>query len=325
MNTLDAGNPENALHVDNVGRLSALAALIWLLPLGALLLAATAKGMTRELSLQYLQALMVSLLMIVVFAFVERALPSAGPYKRSPQIILNLQIGILVLLGATLTGAAAGFLVPVVTRHFALRQLDLSLHSADGIAALVVTVVLSWLIYDLFYYWYHRSQHTFSVLWQIHKFHHVDEQFSVSTRFRENLTDVFITLFAITMPVALFFRLDPVATAKYSIFMKLASEFMGDFKHLNIRLHLGWASRLIVGPQQHRIHHSRLVQHHNRNFGGYVPIWDILFGTYYHPSRAEFPLTGVDGESDVRSVREALTLPYRGWWAMFCDWRQRHA
>ena len=85
------------------------------------------------------------------------------------------------------------------------------------------------------------------------------------------------------------------------------------------------ASPLMVGPQTHRIHHSRLLQHHNRNFGVYFMLWDILFGTYYHPSRAEFPPTGVDGESDVRSVREVLTLPYRGWWDMFRDWRRGHA
>ena len=323
MSTLDVGSPDNVLHRDGAGRLNISSAWIWFLPLGASLLAATAKGMIRDLSQQYLQALMVSLVMTVVLVLVEKALPPAGPHKRSPHIILNLQIGILLLFGVTSFGAFDGFLVSLLRRHLSVRQVDLSLHSADTVAALVVTVLFSWLIYDFFYYWYHRSQHTFSVLWQLHKFHHLDEQVSVTTRFRAQLTDVLINSLLIGTSIALIFRLDPIATAKYSTFIALAGEFLADYKHLNIRLHLGWASPLMVGPQTHRIHHSRLMQHHNRNFGVYFMIWDILFGTYYHPSRAEFPPTGVDGESDVRSVHEVLTLPYRGWWAMFGDWRHR--
>lgn len=52
MKTLDAGNPHNVLRINGLGRLNAATVLIWLLALGALLLATTAKGMTRDLSLQ---------------------------------------------------------------------------------------------------------------------------------------------------------------------------------------------------------------------------------------------------------------------------------
>jgi sterol desaturase/sphingolipid hydroxylase (fatty acid hydroxylase superfamily) len=59
--------------------------------------------------------------------------------------------------------------------------------------------------------------------------------------------------------------------------------------HANLKLSLGPLSWLVDGPQVHRIHHSQLPQHFDRNFAAFFPIWDVLFGTYYHPARGEFP------------------------------------
>jgi sterol desaturase/sphingolipid hydroxylase (fatty acid hydroxylase superfamily) len=299
-------------------------AVMWLLPFAALLLASATGGTTRSLSLQYLQALTASLLITAAFALLEKVLPAAGPRKPAAQIALNIRVGILVFLGITLTGALAGLLASAVGRHLGLGWIDLSFRSGANLLAFAVTVLLTWLIYDFFYYWYHRTQHTYALLWQIHKFHHMDEQVSVTTRFRDNLSDLFLSIVFVSTPIAILFKLDPLATAKLSLFMKLGSEAIGVFIHSNLRLHLGWASTLMVGPQLHRIHHSRLIQHHNRNFCVYFPVWDILFGTYHHPSRTEFPPTGIDGETDVSSVREVLALPFKGCWAIFCDWRRRH-
>ena len=78
---------------------------------------------------------------------------------------------------------------------------------------------------------------------------------------------------------------------------------------------------LFYGPQGHRIHHSRLDQHHDKNYAAYFPVWDLLFGTYHHPARDEFPPTGLNDEPEIDSFSETLVLPFRAWRKMFRDWR----
>lgn len=303
--------------------LKASAVVILSLPFGVSLLAFATTGVTRSLSLQYLQTLICSLSILIAFFLLEKILPSAGPRKRPAQILLDIQDGILLFLGVTVAGALGGFGASLVERHLDLEWLDLRFRSADTLPALAATVFLSYLIFDFFNYWYHRSQHTFAILWQVHKLHHMDKQLSVTTRLRNSVSDIFIGIFFILIPTALFFRFDPIATVKLSLLMKLGGEFQSAFIHSNLRLHFGRASVVLVGPQLHRIHHSILTQHHNRNFGGWFPIWDILFGTYYHPSRAEFPPTGIEAVNDVSSIGELVAVPFRGWWEMLCGWRQR--
>jgi sterol desaturase/sphingolipid hydroxylase (fatty acid hydroxylase superfamily) len=85
------------------------------------------------------------------------------------------------------------------------------------------------------------------------------------------------------------------------------------FIHANLKLSLGRLSWLFDGPQLHRIHHSRLLEHFDRNFAAFFPIWDVIFGTYYHPRPDEFPPTGVAGEPEVTTFRDAAWLPFRTW------------
>lgn len=95
--------------------------------------------------------------------------------------------------------------------------------------------------------------------------------------------------------------------------------------HANIRLQIGKASLFWCTPQVHRIHHSRLPQHRDKNFAFILPLWDVLFGTYYAPKRDEFPPTGVEGEGDIHSFWESQIFTQREWWTMFRDWRRRRA
>jgi sterol desaturase/sphingolipid hydroxylase (fatty acid hydroxylase superfamily) len=55
----------------------------------------------------------------------------------------------------------------------------------------------------------------------------------------------------------------------------------------------------------------------------FVPLWDVLFGTYYAPKWNEFPPTGVDGEREIQSFWEAHIFTFREWWKMFRAWRLR--
>src|SRR5437763_996500 len=86
--------------------------------------------------------------------------------------------------------------------------------------------------------------------------------------------------------------------------------------HSSMRYELERFSFLIVSTQTHRIHHSRLPEHFDKNFAAWFPIWDIIFGTYYAPKKGEFPPTGVAGERDVATFWQAHSFTQREWWKM---------
>jgi hypothetical protein len=89
--------------------------------------------------------------------------------------------------------------------------------------------------------------------------------------------------------------------------------FLLIFSHANLRLSLGPLESLVCGPQVHRIHHSRLPAHRDRNFAQYFPFLDRLFGTYHAPAAGEFPPTGVPGLASDAPIGTALMRPFRIW------------
>ena len=111
------------------------------------------------------------------------------------------------------------------------------------------------------------------------------------------------------IPLAILFKLNPqqgvITGAMFTAWVV--------FLHTNIKLHLGPFAVLFNGPQGHRIHHSRVSEHFDKNYAAFFPIWDVIFCTYHHPRRGEYPLTGVHDEKEVQSLLDAAMLPLRGW------------
>ncbi|MFI4904937.1 MAG: sterol desaturase family protein, partial [Burkholderiales bacterium] len=95
------------------------------------------------------------------------------------------------------------------------------------------------------------------------------------------------------------------------------------FIHANVRLPLGGLTRVVVGPQAHRIHHSLEDAHADRNFAAVFPLWDILFGTFCAPRAGEYPRTGLHSGERVTSFWQANLLPFAGWRRMWRERRQR--
>lgn len=143
---------------------------------------------------------------------------------------------------------------------------------------------------DLLFYLYHRAQHTFSPLWRIHRLHHDEASLNVSTSMRTNFIEAPLQNLLITLPVAYLLGLD----ANSATFVSLVTTFWLFFGHANLKLHLGPLARIFVGPQTHRIHHSKLTERHDKNFAQYFSFIDVVFGTYHHPEKDEYPATGLN-------------------------------
>jgi sterol desaturase/sphingolipid hydroxylase (fatty acid hydroxylase superfamily) len=154
----------------------------------------------------------------------------------------------------------------------------------------VLSVIYLFLI-DFFQYWWHRGQHSIPFLWDQHVVHHSDEKVNATTAVRHHWTEFMFQAFVVSLPLSLLFKITP----NWAGAVGLAVGSLQFYLHSNLKIHCGRFSWLIGTPGTHRIHHSILAQHQNRNFAAYFPIWDVIFGTYYCPAGEEFPPSGVAG------------------------------
>jgi sterol desaturase/sphingolipid hydroxylase (fatty acid hydroxylase superfamily) len=267
-------------------------------------------------NLRVLKDLLILFGSYAVFSILECVLPAAGPRKPLQGYWLNFKITSLEYLAIPILGGLTGVGVIALGNRLGLGWIDLRFSTGHGLIDLVLGFLLSMFIYDFFFYWFHRFQHE-SFLWQQHKLHHMDEQLCAFTR--ESWFEVLLEDLFIGIPQAILFKLNP---AQGAIFGVMATGW-NTLIHTNIKVHLGPLGVLFNGPQGHRIHHSRMREHYDRNFAAFFPIWDLLFGTYHHPKKDEYPLTGVQGEKEVQTLLEAAALPIREWHNMFHAWRKR--
>ena len=104
--------------------------------------------------------------------------------------------------------------------------------------------------------------------------------------------------------------LDFVEAGKAALYSSMFLVGLSMFYHSPIRVRLPWLDRILVTPQVHRIHHSVDVQHYNSNFADALPIFDIIFKTYYRPGREVFPATELGPDSPApRSLFSAQLGP----------------
>jgi sterol desaturase/sphingolipid hydroxylase (fatty acid hydroxylase superfamily) len=165
------------------------------------------------------------------------------------------------------------------------------------------------LVWDFFYYWAHRAMHQIPWLWEIHKLHHSDRAMSSITAQRIHLASYVLGAFVVTLPIQILFDGFVLPVVVATVFFN----GLAYFNHANLRLSLGPLTPIIMGPQLHRLHHSRLPQHLDCNFAGFFPVLDILFRTYCKPQKDEFPPTGLpSGESmnDLASITIAEVVSW---------------
>lgn len=67
----------------------------------------------------------------------------------------------------------------------------------------LIYIILYLLLRDVIYYWYHRAQHTFSFLWNIHRFHHSAESLDVTASHRSHFLEAPLQYLCIRLVVFL--------------------------------------------------------------------------------------------------------------------------
>lgn len=145
-------------------------------------------------------------------------------------------------------------------------------------------ILLSMVVLDFAIYIQHVLSHALPLLWRLHKVHHTDLDFDVTTGVRFHPIEILLSLLY-KAALVLLLGAHPAAVIAFEVVLNACSQF----NHSNVQLPEGverCLRRLVITPDLHRIHHSVVVAETDSNFGFSVPFWDRLCGTYRAQPRA---------------------------------------
>ena len=175
--------------------------------------------------------------------------------------------------------------------------------------------ILAVVALDLVVYLQHVLFHAVPAFWRLHRVHHADLDFDVTTGSRFHPLEI---LLSTGIKVAAVLALGPAVLAVLVFEIVLNASSM--FNHSNVRIPVRWDRGLrwcVVTPDMHRVHHSIRRNETNSNFGFTLPWWDRLLGTYIDQPRDGHTAMLI-GISDFRDERRCarlsgmLMLPFTG-------------
>lgn len=171
----------------------------------------------------------------------------------------------------------------------------------------------AFLVLDFAVWLSHVASHKIPVFWRIHRMHHSDVDFDVTTAIRFHPVEIILSM-AWKYAVVLAIGAPAAAVLVFEIVLNGAAMF----NHSNWRMPL-WADRwlrlVIVTPDMHRVHHSIERHEHDTNYGFNLSIWDRMFRTY-----TDQPALGHDGmqiglkdwqDEQPTRLRWSLMVPFR--------------
>lgn len=141
-----------------------------------------------------------------------------------------------------------------------------------------LAIVLAVIALDLAIYLQHVMFHAVPLLWRLHRMHHADQGFDVTTGSRFHSLEIILSMLIKLLLIA---ALGPPAVAV--LIFEVLLNALAMFNHANIALPLAldrWLRYGIVTPDMHRVHHSIYPDETNSNFGFNLSLWDRCLGTY---------------------------------------------
>ncbi|PTB89887.1 sterol desaturase [Pseudidiomarina aestuarii] len=211
-----------------------------------------------------------------------------------------------VLLRLLIPAGAIGAALWTETNGFGV------LHALN--ASTVVALVSGFLLLDVAIYWQHRLFHRIPWLWRLHRVHHADLDFDVSTGLRFHPIEILLSM-VIKIAVVVAFGIPAIAVLIFEVVLNATSLF----NHGNVALPR-WLERpvrmLIVTQEMHRIHHSQRPIETDSNFSFNFSVWDRLFGTYTAQSKdgsdgIKIGLKEYENERESACFWSLLTNPFR--------------
>ena len=156
---------------------------------------------------------------------------------------------------------------------------------------------------DLAIYFQHVMFHAVPALWRVHRVHHADLDFDVTTGARFHPIEILIST-AVKCAAIAALGAPVISVLVFEILLNATAMFNHANASLPQRLER-WLRWLVVTPDMHRVHHSVRYEESSSNFGFNLPWWDRLFGTYRaRPRLGHDAMTiGVDAFRSAQDLR----------------------
>ena len=205
----------------------------------------------------------------LAFFLLERFVPLRAARSRLVgRLLVNLTFSALALAAVALfvRPAVEASFARLAERHFGLTHWIPLPTPAQG--------VLAFLLMDLSFYYWHVLNHRVPLFWRFHNVHHLDPDLDVSTALRFHFGELaFSAGFRIAQILVI--GVSPWAYAAYEVVFQANTLFQHGNVRLPIRVERA-LNKLLVTPRMHGIHHSRVRQETNSNYGVVFPWWDRL-------------------------------------------------
>ena len=192
--------------------------------------------------------------------------------SKASRWVSNLGLTIL----SSLVVMIPGLLTPVFVAHLAEQRHWGILQQGEIPEPLKIVVAI--LLLDLVIFGQHVLFHKIPLCWRLHRVHHTDMNFDVTTGVRFHPFEILLSLLIKILAIVVI-GASPLAVLLFEIFLNGSSMF----NHSNLLLPPTVdriVRKFIVTPDMHRVHHSVIPYETDSNFGFNFPWWDWLFGTY---------------------------------------------
>ena len=245
-------------------------------------------------------ALLVPVLFVLVVPF-EKLFPRHRQRLRRPGVLTDIAYGLTQPLLAPV-GITVGLVVGVLSLAWlpglALRPL------VDILPAGARTLV-GVALFDLVAYWAHRWSHEVPFLWRFHAVHHSTVHLDWVSGLRNHPFD------GVLVAPPFLFLLAAGFGAELAGVLAVVQIVTGLFLHANVRWRWRALHRVVSTPEFHHWHHADEADAHNSNYSILLPVWDVLFGTYFMPTARRPSVYGVTPPLPAGFV-EQLRHPVRG-------------
>jgi sterol desaturase/sphingolipid hydroxylase (fatty acid hydroxylase superfamily) len=159
---------------------------------------------------------------------------------------------------------------------------------------------------DFVDYWNHRLMHT-KWGWPTHAAHHSDTHVNAFTANRVHFLEAF--LMTVSYILLLTWLQIPQALPFVIMFYILHNKYV----HMDLPFEHGPLKYLIASPVYHRWHHADVPEAYGKNLANVMPIYDVMFGSFYGPGKCDAPMGALKTGVEDKSAIAIMTYPFREW------------
>ncbi len=175
----------------------------------------------------------------------------------------------------------------------------------DQLPVLLV-VVIGIITKDFADYWSHRAMHT-KWGWATHAAHHSDTHVNAFTGLRVHFLE------SILMTISYVLLLTWMQIPEVIPIVALFYAVQGIYIHLDLDWDHGPLKYLFASPRYHRWHHADVPEAYGKNLASVIPLFDVIFGTYYNPGVCKEPMGALKTGVPDKNPFLLYIFPFLDW------------